>query len=147
MGGKGGSGSDQRQHCATQETPDLLALRVGGAHQRWPHVGGKARQASAQGSFHERDLGQRRGVTGVIPLVEVRLQLVSVLEIAALDRVGDAERKFDDRAPAAGHQAIDTDFRQARPSTVITEEDLQLWLRSLEGPRDAEILSRVLHAG
>jgi hypothetical protein len=71
---------------------------------------------------------------------------VRVLEIAALEGARDAQRKFDDRAPAPGHEAIDADVRQTRSSTVITQEDLQVWPRSLEPPRDAAILSRVLHA-
>ena len=128
------------------EPPDPLALSVGCCHERRPHVWWETRESSGQNGLHERDLGQRRGTTGIAPLVEVRLQLVRMLEIVALYRVRDAEGKFDDRAPASGHEAVDADFREACSSTVITDEDLHVWPRSLELPRDAAILSGVLHA-
>jgi hypothetical protein len=71
---------------------------------------------------------------------------VSLLEITLQHRVHDAKWKFGNRAPASCHEAIDADFREAGSSTVITDENLHVWPRSLELSRDIPVLSRVFHA-
>jgi len=85
-------------------------------------------------------------MTCVAPAVEIRLQLMSFLEIVPPYSIHDAEGKFDNRAPAPGHEAVDTDFREACRSMVITDENLYVGVRSLELLRDAAVLSGVLHA-
>lgn len=102
----------------------------------WLHAPGEAWKPNGQNGLHKRDLGQRRGMTGIAPPVEVRLQLASVLEIVTPYRAM-RRGKFDDRATASCHDIIDADVRDACPSTVITNKDLHVRPHSLELPRDA----------
>jgi len=102
--------------------PDLNALGVGGAHEGWPHVWGEARKSSGQSGLHERNPGQRRGMTGAGEIGSIQLRTCAAgyglllnhrsISEAAADPAGamSPRRRSDLRLVAGG----------AAPSTTAT---------------------------